>query len=260
MRTHRRSAFTLVELLVVVGIIALLIAFLLPALQKARQQALRVQCMSNLKQVYNGFAFYAHDYQSAYPWTLFWFDYLGSGGYLGGQDPNRYPNAPLPNGPRWPTLRCPAEEPSRTPNWPAGITLTEYENNRCSYMWNFSICQYNYNPGMGPCRKGFATGRMDNYGGTPASPVYLGGGTAEAPFVMDCQVNAYGGDYPQFGFITFNDPAWIAAMGYWDPWWSHIYRHPGQTANMLYLDGHVTSVNNPFQGGRPFAWIYLDPP
>jgi prepilin-type N-terminal cleavage/methylation domain-containing protein/prepilin-type processing-associated H-X9-DG protein len=65
--SKRNSAFTLVELLVVIGIIAVLIGILLPALSRAREQANRVKCESNIRQIMNGFVMYANENKGLLP-------------------------------------------------------------------------------------------------------------------------------------------------------------------------------------------------
>ena len=62
-----KSAFTLVELLVVIGIIALLIAILLPALNRAREQAKMAACLSNQRQIALAMIMYANDNKGSLP-------------------------------------------------------------------------------------------------------------------------------------------------------------------------------------------------
>ena len=70
-RARRRGAFTLVELLVVIGIIALLISILLPSLNSARRSAKSVVCLSNLRQIGTGLVLYAEGNKGTLPFG-FW--------------------------------------------------------------------------------------------------------------------------------------------------------------------------------------------
>src|SRR5262245_52818888 len=65
---QRSRAFTLIELLIVIAIIALLIAILLPALGQAREQSYAVKCMANFKQIGAALYMYRDDKGDDLPW------------------------------------------------------------------------------------------------------------------------------------------------------------------------------------------------
>jgi len=78
--THRvKRAFTLIELLVVIAIIAILAAILFPVFARARENARRASCMSNLKQIGLGIMQYVQDYDEKYP--IAWYGPTYPGGY-----------------------------------------------------------------------------------------------------------------------------------------------------------------------------------
>jgi prepilin-type N-terminal cleavage/methylation domain-containing protein/prepilin-type processing-associated H-X9-DG protein len=84
----RHKGFTLVELLIVIGIIALLISILLPALSKARDQAKMMACQSNLRQIVMAALMYSNDNQGVIVPTIVW----------GAGQPTSYSRVLIPSG------------------------------------------------------------------------------------------------------------------------------------------------------------------
>jgi prepilin-type N-terminal cleavage/methylation domain-containing protein/prepilin-type processing-associated H-X9-DG protein len=136
----RRKGFTLVELLVVIGVIALLISILMPALNRAREQANWIKCMSNLRQLGQAFTMYTNNNKGFYPrpgvathpqdW-IFWEDMPPGTNTARALDNSAI--APYLGKPMNPeVLRCPSDDVNVRRS---GV------NYRFSYSSNYLICR-----------------------------------------------------------------------------------------------------------------------
>jgi prepilin-type N-terminal cleavage/methylation domain-containing protein/prepilin-type processing-associated H-X9-DG protein len=107
MKSPSKQAFTLIELLVVIAIISILAAILFPVFARARENARRASCLSNLKQMGLGMMMYAQDYDETYPDryfkngtdTIFWWVLLQP--YTKSEQLFRCPSSPF-GGSTWP--------------------------------------------------------------------------------------------------------------------------------------------------------------
>jgi prepilin-type processing-associated H-X9-DG protein/prepilin-type N-terminal cleavage/methylation domain-containing protein len=228
------SGFSLLELLVSIGILGLLAALLLPALAASRQQAVSIQCVNNLRQLYLANTMFAAEHNGRYAPAapdihrdgggfIRWHGIRSSLGMP--FDPARGPLADyLPDGR---VKECP--------------TFFEYtENGEAPNVFEMGTGGYGYNRTYigsteysDPFPQSLAKGTPDGRIRRPSETVMF----ADAALPQDGYIIEYGFiEAPHFA--SPEHPDGNPAFGYASP--SIHFRHSGR-ANVLWADGHITS-------------------
>ncbi len=224
-RGHSRRGFSLPELLVVVGIIALLMALIIPTLSHAKRQAQQARCASNLHQIGIALQKVANDYDGFYPlWDddsgplrYTWVDVLLQTGALGNADVGYCPADQRPdqiNVARggFHQIFYPGNSPISGADYSYGITVPLSAGG-----WRFDL---RYTPPGDPRRRFFFNHEAFGERRVLAADAFW-------PAIYNLS-----GDYLQTG--TWNFPTQFDN--------TVAYRHPGLKANLLFQDAHVESV------------------
>lgn len=205
MRKDARRGFTLIELLVVISIISLLAAILFPVFSRARENARRTSCLSNMKQMGTATMMYVQDYDGRYPVR-----YISWSGRNLSQLAH-WPDLLYPYTKNWEVFICPSdsspgEYPHYRPNGHSRPLRWSYGSNSVGWganpdrppmmpaVWPYACGT----PGEVACPKGVHEAIILNVADTIMLTETKGGSALDSANYIDCVCVLYPGDsrYP----------------------------------------------------------------
>jgi prepilin-type processing-associated H-X9-DG protein/prepilin-type N-terminal cleavage/methylation domain-containing protein len=242
------AGFTLVELLVVIGIIAVLISLLLPALTKARKTAVAISCGSNMRQVFLAETMYATDYGGYIGYLYSWNgapDLSEWEGFLTGDCVGAsFAGIPDYNAPVYifnpQVLLCPAADPiTYQAGSNFGLNLDSVDVNHLIIntipLTTNTLPQQNFVPGKAVNWNFVTHSSLPNLALTVFARMDRAKNAASGVMLTDSAMPYMGG--VQIDTISLNGPI----QG--PPWERDIHLRHGNSANILFWDGHVDRLD-----------------